>query len=177
MNEGKMRTSWSATRLIRSVGRNPGRVVIGLLLALSALVIALIPDHAPPVLVLGLSSTAWPWYRAWRCARGTALRPALVWLALAVLAAAAAQLVGRDEPVGGGRPGAGRLTYLSALATLAALVSVLNARSPGERVWAGLMTLLIMVFLIPWLEGPWRLRRAQGLAQLHLDSPWTIFYG
>jgi hypothetical protein len=31
--------------------------------------------------------------------------------------------------------------------------------------------------LIPWLEEQTRLRRAQGLAQLHLDPPWTIFYG
>src|SRR5262249_19338911 len=28
-----------------------------------------------------------------------------------------------------------------------------------------------------WLEGPWRVRRAGGLTLLHLDAPWTIFYG
>jgi hypothetical protein len=151
--------------------------VIAAFLALSALMIALVPDRAPPALALVLLSTAWPWSRAWRSARGTALRPALVWVALAVLAATAAQAVGWGEPVAAGRPWAGRLTYLSTLATLAALVSVLNARAPGNRVWAGLMALLVLVFLIPWLEGPWRLRRAHGLAQLHLDSPWTIFYG
>jgi hypothetical protein len=54
---------------------------------------------------------------------------------------------------------------------------VLNARAPGGWVWAGLMVMLVIVFLIPWLEGPWRLRRARGLELLHLDAPWTIFYG
>ena len=54
---------------------------------------------------------------------------------------------------------------------------MLNARSPGGRVWAGLMAILVLVFLIPWLEGPWRMRKAAGLTLLHLDSPWTIFYG
>ena len=54
---------------------------------------------------------------------------------------------------------------------------MLNARAPGGRVWAGLMAVLVVVFLIPWLEGPWRVRRAGGLTLLHLDAPWTIFYG
>ena len=53
---------------------------------------------------------------------------------------------------------------------------MLNARAPGGRVWAGLMAVLVLVFLIPWLEGPWRMRRAGGLTLLHLDAPWTIFY-
>ena len=39
------------------------------------------------------------------------------------------------------------------------------------------MALLILVFLIPWLEGSGRMRRAAGLASLYLDSPWTLFYG
>jgi hypothetical protein len=150
--------------------------VIGLLLAVSAAVAGLAPDHAPAVLAVVLASTARPWWDGWKAARGTALRPALVWAALAIAAAIAAQAVGRGEPVAGGRPGAGRLTYLSTLAALAALGSVLNARAPGGRVWAGLMAVLVVVFLIPWLEGPWRVRRAGGLASLHLDAPWTIFY-
>jgi hypothetical protein len=151
--------------------------VIVLLLVLSAVMIWITPAYAPLALMLALLSTARPWHQAWRSARGTALRPALIWVALAIVAAIAAQAVGWGEPVADGRPVAGRLTYLSVLAVLAALTSVLNARSPGGRVWAGLMVVLIVVFLIPWLEGPWRLRRARGLAQLHLDAPWTIFYG
>jgi hypothetical protein len=153
------------------------QAVIGLLLILTALMIGLVPDHAPAALALVLFSTASPWHRAWRCTRGTALRPALIWLALGLVWSFSAQFAAWAEPMETGRPWAGRLTYLSCLATLAALVSVLNARGPGNRVWAGLMVLLVVVLLIPWLEGPWRLRRAGGLAQLQLDAPWTLFYG
>ncbi len=39
------------------------------------------------------------------------------------------------------------------------------------------MTLLIVVFLIPWLEDQTLLRRAASLPPLHLDAPWSIFYG
>ncbi len=109
------------------------------LLILSAAIIWLAPAHAPLVLTLALSTTAKPWHEGWRSSRGTALRPALVWVALAVVAAIAAQAAGWGEPVADGRPIAGRLTYLAMLAVLAALTSVLNARSPGGRVWAGLM--------------------------------------
>jgi hypothetical protein len=35
---------------------------------------------------------------------------------------------------------------------------------------------LVVVFLIPWLEGSARLRSVKGLASLDLASPWTIFY-
>ena len=72
---------------------------------------------------------------------------------------------------------AGRLTYLFVLAILAALVSVLNARTPGERVWAGLMFLLIVVFMIPWLEEAGGSAGRREWSLVHLDSPWTIFYG
>jgi hypothetical protein len=100
----------------------------------------------------------------------------MIWAALALLLSLAAQFAVLTVPAAGGRMWSGRLTYLSVLATLAALLSVLNARTPGGRVWAGLMAVLVLVFLIPWLEAPWRLRRAEGLAQLQLDAPWTIFY-
>jgi hypothetical protein len=39
------------------------------------------------------------------------------------------------------------------------------------------MVALVVVLLIPWLEEPTRLRPAQGMSRLHLDAPWTIFYG
>jgi hypothetical protein len=151
--------------------------VTGLLLALSALTIWLVPVHAPWLLILVLSRTIRPWSEAMVSARGTGLRPVLVWVVLALVLSIIAQLAAVAEPISTGRPWAGRITYLAVLATLAALTSVLNARAPGGRVWAGLMVMLVMVFLIPWLEGPWRLRRAHGLELLHLDAPWTIFYG
>lgn len=153
------------------------RIAIVLLLVLSAVAIGVVPDFAPAVLAPLLASAAWPWRGAWRATRGTALRPALVWALLALVAAIAAQAAGWTEPLAGGRPTAGRLIYLAALAALAALGSVLNARAPGGRVWAGLMAVLVLVFLIPWLEEPWRVRRAGGLTLLHLDAPWTFFYG
>lgn len=149
----------------------------GLLLVLSALMIGLVPIQAPLMLFLVLLGTIRPWYQAWCFTRGTALRPVLIWVAVALTLSSIAQIVALAEPVSSGRPWAGRLTYLSVLAALAALTSVLNARVPGGRVWAGLMVVLVVVFLIPWLEGPWRLRRARGLELLHLDAPWTIFYG
>jgi hypothetical protein len=157
-------------------GREADTIAIGLLVILTGAMIAVDPGRAPVWLAVALATAAWPCWEAWRATRGTALRPAVVWAALAIAAAIAAQVVGWVEPIDGGRPGAGRLTYLSTLAALAALGSVLNARAPGGRVWAGLMAIMVLVFLIPWLEGPWRMRRAGGLTLLHLDAPWTIFY-
>src|SRR5689334_13473582 len=123
------------------------RIPIGLLLILSAVLIGLEPDWAPLGLALALGTTVRPWWNAWRATRGTALRPAWSWAGLAIVAAIAAVFVGRHEPLYAGGPDAGRLTYLSTLAVLAALGSVLNARAPGSRVWAGLMAILVLVFL------------------------------
>jgi hypothetical protein len=144
---------------------------------LSAITIGFGPeDLAPLLLILVVCSAARPWLEAWSAARGTSLRPALVWAALALACLALANVLALREPLATGRPVAGQLTYLAVLAFLAALISVLNARTPGERVWAGLMVLLVVVFLIPWLEMPGRVRRAAGLASLHLDAPCTLFY-
>jgi hypothetical protein len=63
------------------------------------------------------------------------------------------------------------------LTILASLISVLGARNPGGTLWAMLMLLMVVVFLIPWLEAGGRLRRPHGLGQVQLDSPWTLFYG
>jgi hypothetical protein len=153
------------------------RKFVLLVLAVSALSISVTPALAPVLVAAALAATTVFCGEAWAAARGTALRPALVWAALAVGLSVIAQLVALAEPLAGGRLMTGRLTYLAVLALLAALVSVLNARKPGDRIWAGLMVLLIVVFLIPWLEEAGRMRRAQGLAQLRFDSPWTLFYG
>jgi hypothetical protein len=150
--------------------------VIVLLLAFSAIAIAIDPARAPAVLILTLATTAYPWLSAWRSASGTALRPALVWVAISVVLAALSQTIAWVEALSGGRPYTARLTYLAVLAMLAALISVLNARTPGGKAWAMLMVLLIVVFLVPWLEDQTRIRRAPGLAEGHLDAPWTIFY-
>ena len=152
-------------------------MIIGLLLAISALAIAIDPAHAPlAVIVLLLVSTR-PLFEAWHAVRGTALRPALVWAFLALALAVVAQAMAVGEPLALGRPLAERFNYLSVLALLAALGSVLNARTPGGKAWACLMVVMVIVFLIPWLEDQTRLRRVSALAPLHLDAPWSIFYG
>ena len=58
-----------------------------------------------------LCSAVRPWQVAWQGARGTALRPALVWVALAIVLSLFAQVASLSEPLASGRPGAGRFTY------------------------------------------------------------------
>ena len=141
-----------------------------------ALLIAGASEHAPIAVFLGLATTLWPLERARRAARGTALGAAVIWAGLAVGLGLVSQAVAWSESPASGRPLAGHGTYLATLATLAALISVLNARTPGGGAWAILMGLLVLVFLIPWLEGPGLARNARGLGRLRLDTPWTIFY-
>lgn len=165
--------------LVRGRQKRRAFFVLGLTtsLILSALEIAVRRQAASLLVNLLVVSTAIPLWHAWRAASGTALRPALVWAALALALLLGASLLAAYEPASSGRPGTGGLTYISVLCLLAAFGSVLNARVPGSRVWAGLMALLVLVFLIPWLEGPLRMRRFGGLAPLRLDSPWNLFYG
>jgi hypothetical protein len=127
--------------------------------------------------ILAAASAAGPLFKARRGAKGTALGPALIWGALAIGLATLSQMVGLIEPLETGRPWMGRLMYVAVLSSLAALISILNARTPGEGAWAILMGLLVLVFLIPWLEEPGRFFRAGGLAHIRLDAPWTIFFG
>jgi hypothetical protein len=151
--------------------------VIGLLLALAAIAIAIDPARAPLLIIVVLLAAVRSLLDGWRAVRGTALRPALIWGALALALALVAQVAALTQPLSSGRPLAERFTYLSVLTLLAALGSVLNARTPGEKAWAVLMTLLVVVFLIPWLEDQTRLRHATLMLPLHLDAPWSIFYG
>jgi hypothetical protein len=144
-------------------------------LALSAFAIWFDPER-PFLQILVILSAVHPWGKAWAAARGTALRPALVWGRLAFSCLMLATMLAVYEPLASGRSLQGRLTYIAVLAFLAAFISVFNARTPGQRVWAWLMVMLVAVFLIPWLEAPGRLRSAGGLAPLHLEAPWTLFY-
>ena len=151
--------------------------MIGLLLALSALAIAIDPARAPLAVIVVLVVASRSLFEAWHDVRGTALRPALVWAILALALAVFAQAAALTQALATGRTLAERFTYLCVLALLAALGSVLNARTPGGKAWACLMMLLVVVFLIPWLEDQTRVRRAMSLVPLHLDAPWSIFYG
>jgi len=126
---------------------------------------------------VGLISSFYPLQVGWRASRGTGLRAAVAWAYVAAGFALLSQASAWTEVISSGRPLTGHFTYLSVLATLAALISVLNARRPGGGAWAILMTLLVVVFLIPWLEGPGLARKAHGLSRLRLDAPWTLFYG
>jgi hypothetical protein len=134
------------------------------------------PARAPFWVLGGLATTVWPLSRAWRASQGTALRSAVIWAFLAVGLGVVTQILAASEPLATGRPAAGHLAYLTALATLASLMSVLNARRPGGAAWALLMTLLMLVFLIPWLEGVGLAGRADPWSRLRLETPWTLFY-
>jgi hypothetical protein len=152
------------------------RLLIWSLLLVSGVLVVRAPDLAPMWVFAGLVTTAWPLCRAWRAARGTALRSAIVWASVAVGLGMLAQIGAANEALAGGRPTAGHLAYLSGLATLASLISVLNARRPGGVAWALLMALLVLVFLVPWLEGL-GLTASQGTwSRLRLETPWTLFY-
>jgi hypothetical protein len=153
------------------------RIVAGGLLLISGILAIVEPALGPPAVLIILLAGLRSWRAAWKASWGTTLRGALVWGAVAVALGLLAQAVALTEPLESGRPWTGRITYLMVLSILAGLISVLGARNPGGGAWAILMVLLVVVFLIPWLEGSGRLRRAQGLAQLQLDSPWTLFYG
>jgi hypothetical protein len=152
-------------------------LVDGAVVLASGVGVVVAPLWAPLAVMVLLLAGMRNWRAAWRAARGTTLRGALIWAAVAIGLGLLAQAVALSEPLASGRPWAARITYLMVLAILAALVSILGARNPGGGAWAILMMLLVVVFLIPWLEGSGRLRKAQGLAQLRFDSPWTLFYG
>jgi hypothetical protein len=149
----------------------------GLVVLAGGVLLVAWPERAPLAVVAGLVLALGPLVQAWRGARGTGLGAAVVWGVVAVALGVVAEALALAEPMAGGRPAAGHVTYLATLAALAGLISVLNARAPGGGAWAVLMVLLVLVFLIPWLEGSGLGRAPKGLGRLRLDSPWTIFYG
>ncbi len=151
--------------------------VWAVLLMVSGWLVMFVPGLAPWAVMIAVCGAIRPWLSAWKGAEGTALRGALAWAGLTIALGLLAQVQALLELPETGRPWTGRITYLMVLALLASLTSVLGARNPGGKAWAILMVLLVVVFLIPWLEAGGRLRRAQGLGQVQLDSPWTLFYG
>ena len=153
------------------------RLARGLCVLTGAGLLLVHPEQAPIAVILALLLALEPLVRAYRGARGTALRASVVWGGIAVGLGIVAEVLAATEPLAGGRPAAGHVAYLATLATLAGLISVLNARTPGGGAWAVLMALLILVFLFPWLEGSGFRRAPNPLGRLRLDNPWTIFYG
>jgi hypothetical protein len=134
------------------------------------------PGQAPLLVAAGLATTFGPLAAAWRCARGTSLGAAVLWAAAAIALGIAAEAACWTETLAAGRPAGGHLTYVCVLATLAALISVLGARTPGAGAWALLMGILVLVLLIPWLEAPTLVRNTDGLGRLRLEAPWSLFY-
>ena len=148
----------------------------GLLLLVAGGALMGSPRHAPLLVAAALGSALGPLASAWRCARGTELGAAVLWAAAAIVLGIAAEAAGWTETLAAGRPAGGHLTYVCVLATLAALISVLGARTPGAVAWALLMGMLVLVLLIPWLEAPTLLRNVDGLGRLRLEAPWSLFY-
>ena len=135
-----------------------------------------LPTVAPSAIFVGLVLSARPLIHAWRASVGTALRAAVIWASLTLILALLAEANAWLEPLASGRSATGHWAYLSSLAALAALVAVLGARTPGVGAWTILMGLLLLVFLIPWLEGPGLARGPNPLSRLRLDQPWALFY-
>jgi hypothetical protein len=153
----------------------PGAVGLTLAAGLAALIAW--PEVAPWPVGVAILTALLPLAHAQRAARGTALGAAVAWAGLAVALGLAGQVVALREPLESGRPVAGHLAYLAVLAVFATLLMVLNARRPGAGAWAILMALLVLVFLIPWLEGSGLGRRTSELARLRLEMPWSLFFG
>lgn len=156
--------------------RRHARGTTWFVIAIGGLGLIAAPAPAPWAVLPGLLLALVPTLHAWKDAEGTALRASVVWAGIALGFGIATECAALLEPISTGRPSAGHLAYLCCLATLAGLISVLNARTPGGGAWAILMALLVVVFLIPWLEGSGLGRGANSLARLRLDNPWTIFF-
>ncbi|GIW87762.1 MAG: hypothetical protein KatS3mg108_2086 [Isosphaeraceae bacterium] len=112
----------------------------------------------------------------WTDARGTALRPAVVWSGVSLGVLMADVVLGVDgRPLGPVGPVRGGWTTLGALAVVASAVSVLNARNPGAGVWAGLVgVLVVMVVIRPLALGGGDL--VQALGELgELEVSWRMF--
>ncbi len=152
------------------------RAAVAATLVVASLALMAGSAWASALVLATLAGSILPLVRAWSASSATALRPALVWAAIALMLAGLAEAIALTESVGSGRPLAGQVVYISTLAMFAALISVLNARTPGGGAWAILMALLLVVFLVPWLEGTGLVREGGGWDRLRLTAPWTIFY-
>ena len=83
-NDSFPQSESSLTRFVAVGGVSLVRSGLFSVLTLSALEIVVRRLGAPLLLIPLVASTAIPFWHAWRAARGTALRPALVWAALAL---------------------------------------------------------------------------------------------
>jgi hypothetical protein len=105
-----------------------------------------------------VASGFYPLYCAWRGARGTPLRHAVTWGALAWAWWCSAALLGGSPP----------LRYLALCLTACAGVAVLGARRPGVTAWNLVVAGLLLALCRPFLEG---------LGELRLEGGHLFFLG
>lgn len=146
------------------------------IVALASATLVLAPKSASFAILSALCLAVPGIIRARDAARGTALSPAVHWAALTTILGILSQILATFEPLSSGRPLSGLVTYMMTLSALASLTSVLNARTPGAGAWAILNIMLVVVFLIPLMEGTGLRGAGRSLTWLRLDNPWTIFF-
>jgi hypothetical protein len=151
--------------------------IVAVVLSLAAFDLVVRPSVAPMRVALALATASVVLVPAWIRAKGTALRPAVAWCAGAIAIAMVSQIYAIVEPLESGRAWTGHTMYLATLGMLAAGLSVLGARRSDRWVWAVLMSILVCVMLIPWLESGGLGRPVVPLTRLRLEAPWTLFFG
>src|SRR5262245_49832066 len=80
-----MKRAWRAIDSSFILPTSSFRAVAGLVLAIGGVELVRDPERAPGWVLGGLVTAVWPLAVAWRAARGTALRAAVAWGALAVI--------------------------------------------------------------------------------------------
>src|SRR4051794_40095773 len=95
--------------------RAGGGLAVVSLLIVGGFALFFAPRTAPAWVAAALGTTAWPLLVAWDGARGTAMRGAIAWAALAVVAGLMTQGIAWHEPVAGGRTAAAFGAYVASL--------------------------------------------------------------
>ena len=154
------------------------RLTAAAILGLSGAIMVRRPEWTPPAVLICLATTTLPLARAWRSSRGTALRWVVPWAGLAVGLGMVGPIIAltTHRVFAPWAQAAGEFIYLSALATLATMIAVLNARRPGAGAWAILMGLMILIlnWFPPEMPHP-HISRLAGREWPVLEDPFTLF--
>lgn len=135
------------------------------------------PQMVPWIALGGQGFTAAFTFIAWRDARGTALRPAVAWLGVACIMAVISQTLAVYQPRSRWVAMHEYPVYLTALALIAALTTVLNARRPGAGAWAFLIGVLLILLVVPGFDAGAFNFAQKRLGRLRLEMPWSLFFG
>ena len=129
------------------------RIITWMLLLVGGVLILASPQSAPFGAGLSLATAIVPLARAWKSARGTALKPAVLWSWIAWSLAMVAQAVaGPNRPNRGGLGAVIGRIWPPWRSWRPCSRSLTRSR-PGGGAWAILMAVLVIVLLIPWLEA------------------------